>query len=395
MEQLIRKSRQKVLSTPLEFKRYLFEKINFDNRQICILGSRGIGKTTLLLQIAALEKHNQLMYVALDDLFFTDNTLYSLAEKFEKTGGKLLLLDEVHKYPNWSRELKLVYDDFPNLRVIFTSSSILEIYQGESDLSRRTVTYVLKEMSFREYLKFTEGIELQQITLKTLLREHETLSMDLLRDIRPLQYFSSYLKHGAYPFYNNNETEYYQQLKNILNLILEVDLPAVKPLDYAHIAKIKRLLYVLATNVPFTPNISKLSEKIELPRNALVQALQLLDRAEIIHILYQQTKSISILNKPDKIWLNNPNLSYAISSGEPDRGNLRESFFISQLSHLHELSLADKGDFLVDRTYVFEIGGKNKNQKQIQGIQNAFIVKDDVEIGVLNTIPLWMFGLLY
>ena len=395
MEQLLRKSRHKVQNTPHEFKRYLYHQINLKNRQISIVGGRGTGKTTLLLQIAVKLKDIMSLYVALDDLFFTNTTLYHLAEDFEKHGGKLLLLDEVHKYPGWSRELKLIYDDFPELQVIFSSSSILDIYKGEADLSRRTISYILKELSFREYMKFYEKINLPQISLQTLLNEHENISRDLIQRIKPLKYFMSYIKYGAYPFYNGNENEYYQQIKNIINLILEVDLPAVKSLEYSNIAKLKRLLYVLSVNVPFTPNISKLSEKIGLSRNAIIQALQLLDKAELIHILYKQTRSISALSKPDKIWLNNSNLSYALSSGEPDKGSLRESFFISQVNFLHDISLAEKGDFIVDNNYVFEIGGKNKTTKQIKGMKNAFIVKDNIETGVFNSIPLWLFGLLY
>ncbi|MDD3741746.1 MAG: AAA family ATPase [Bacteroidales bacterium] len=395
MEQLLRKSRQKIENITLEFKRYLFYKINFKNRLISIAGSRGTGKTTLLLQIAAVNNEMTSLYVALDDLFFTNTTLYNLAEDFYNIGGNLLLLDEVHKYPDWSRELKLIYDDFPDLHVIFSSSSILDIYKGESDLSRRTISYVLKEMSFREYILFYEKIDLPQLYLDDMLKEHESISVEITKRIKPLKYFTSYLKHGAYPFYNGNELEYYQQILNVINLILDIDLPAIKPLEYSNIAKLKKLLYLLSVNVPFIPNISKLSEKVGLTRNALVLALQLLNKAELIHILYKQTKSISILNKPDKIWLNNPNLSYALSYGNPDKGNLRESFFISQINYLHEISLVEKGDFIIDNKYVFELGGKNKKQKQIQGIKDAFVVKDDIDTGVLNIIPLWLFGFLY
>ena len=395
MENLLRKSRQKIQSISLAFKRYLYDTINFNNRQICILGSRGTGKTTLLLQIAAIQKHKSTLYVALDDLFFTENSLYLLAENFEKNGGERLLLDEVHKYPNWSRELKLIYDDFPRLQVIFTSSSILDVYRGESDLSRRVITYTLKIMSFREYMQFHHNIQLPQITFDNLITSHESISLDLSNKIKPLKYFNQYKKYGTYPFYKGDETEYYQQIQQIINLILEIDLPAVKPIEYANIAKLKRLLYVLAVNVPFTPNVSRLSEKIGLPRNTLVQAFHLLNRAELIYILYKQSKSISLLNKPDKIWLNNTNLSYAISDGVPNEGSLRESFFISQLHDLYNISIAEKGDFVVDNTYIFEVGGKNKSQKQIKGLKNAYLVKDDVETGVLNNIPLWLFGLLY
>jgi predicted AAA+ superfamily ATPase len=395
MEQLLRKSQEKIQKVPLSFKRYLYFQLNFNNRQISIKGARGTGKTTLLLQIGASKKGTELLYVALDDLFFSNTTLYHLAESFVKLGGKLLLLDEVHKYPDWSRELKLIYDDFPELQVIFTSSSILDIYRGEADLSRRTISYTLKVLSFREFMLFHHNIELPQLSLDTLVKDHVPLSLDLVQKFKPIKYFNDYQRQGAYPFYNGNVNEYYQQIATIINLILEVDLPAVHSIDYINIAKFKRLLYVLAVNVPFIPNISKLSEKVGLSRNALVQALHLLNKAELIYALYKQTKSISILNKPDKIWLNNTNLSFALSYGLPDSGNLRETYFISQLALLHEISIAEKGDFFVNDTYTFEVGGKNKTKTQIKEVKNAFLVRDDVETGVLNSIPLWMFGLLY
>lgn len=395
MEKIIIKSTRKIHDVSQTFKRYLYDEINLNNRQISLLGSRGVGKTTLLLQIAAKHPEISSLYVALDDLFFTENTLYSLAEAFEKQGGKLLLLDEVHKYPNWSRELKLIYDDFPGLNIIFSSSSILNIYKGESDLSRRTISYTLKEMSFREYLQFQHDIKLPKFSLQNILSNHESISYELVGKFKPLKFFSEYLKYGSFPFYRENEIEYYQQIRNIINLIIELDLLSVKAFDYSSIAKLKRLLYVLSVNVPFTPNISKLSEKVGLTRNAAIEALDLLKRAELIQMLYKKTRSISALNKPDKIWLHNTNYIYALSEGKPEIGNLRESFFLSQLSHLHQLTLPEKGDFLIDDKYIFEIGGKSKTQKQIAGLDNAFIVKDDIETGIKNSIPLWMFGLMY
>ncbi|MFO7879744.1 MAG: AAA family ATPase [Bacteroidales bacterium] len=395
MENLLRKSARKIQDVPRTFKRYLFDEINLDNRQISLLGSRGAGKTTLMLQIAAEHPNISSLYVALDDLFFTENNLYSLAEAFEKQGGELLLLDEVHKYPNWSRELKLIYDDFPALKIIFSSSSILNIYQGESDLSRRTISYTLKEMSFREYMEFQHSISLPAYSLQSLLQNHESISYDLIRQFKPLKYFPEYLKYGSFPFYGGNELEYYQQIRNIINLILELDLLTVKAFDYASIARLKRLLYVLSVNVPFTPNVSKLSEKVGLTRNAVIEALDLLERAELIQTLYKKTRSISVLNKPDKIWLHNTNYIYALSEGNPDGGNLRESFFLSQFNHLHKLTLPEKGDFMIDDRYIFEVGGKNKTQKQIVDLDHAFVVKDSIETAIKNSIPLWIFGLMY
>jgi len=394
MDSLLLKSTKKIETVSVAFKRYLFSQINLDNQLIAILGARGVGKTTLLLQLAKAKK-SKVLYVALDDLFFTNNVLYDLAEGFQKTGGELLLLDEVHKYPDWSREIKLIYDDFSDLKVIFTSSSVLDIYRGESDLSRRAISYNLKSLSFREYLFFYKKIELPTVSLDQIVNNHGEVSLELVKKVKPFQYFKKYLKVGAYPYFGGNEQEYHQQLLNTINLILDVDLRAVANIDYANIAKFKRLLYVIATNVPFIPNIAKLSERIGVNRNMLVMALQLLEKAELIHALYKESNSISVLNKPNKIWLRNTNLNFAISTENTNSGNIRETFFLQHLNLFHHISLPERGDFLIDNTYTFEIGGKNKTQKQIDGISNSYLVKDDVEIGVLNSIPLWLFGLIY
>ena len=395
MERLLEKSARKINNVSVAFKRYLYNEINRSNRLIAIKGARGTGKTTLLLQLAKNYKSDEVLYVALDDLFFSENSLYGLAEKFAKIGGKIILIDEVHKYPNWSRELKLVYDDFLDLKVIFTSSSILDIYKGESDLSRRAVTYNLDELSFREYLLLYEKIELPVLNLQEILKNHQSISLQFLEQFTPLKHFPKYLKIGNYPYFENNEEEYYQRLRNTVNLILEVDLQTTENLDFHTLAKLKRLLFVISSNVPFTPNIQKISDTIELNRNALVRALQLLNRAALIRMIYKQTRSISLLNKPDKIWMHNTNLMFAISDDHVEIGTIRETFFMQNLAHNHLLSLPEKGDFLVDNRYLFEIGGKNKTKKQIAQVENAFVVNDGIEIGFQNSIPLWLFGFLY
>ena len=395
MEKLLEKSILKSSKVSLEFKRYLHHKINRSSRMIAIKGARGTGKTTLLLQLAAEKNNKEALYIALDDLFFTDHSLYDLADQFSKHGGRCLLLDEVHKYPNWSRELKLIYDDFSSLQVIFTSSSILDIYKGESDLSRRATSYTLSEMSFREYLILYEKIELPSYSLEAILADYQQISLEIIQNFSPMKYFASYLKYGAYPYYDGHEIDYYQKILNTVNLILDVDIQAVENIDFTSIAKLKRLLYVISSNVPFTPNINKLSEQLQLNRTMMVRALQLLNKAELIHTLYKQTRSISILNKPDKLWMHNTNLMYAISAGSIEKGNLRETFFLQSLSNEHIITLPDKGDVLIDNKFLFELGGKNKTRNQIKDIENAFIVKDDIEIGTLNTIPLWLFGFQY
>jgi hypothetical protein len=225
--------------------------------------------------------------------------------------------------------------------------------------------------------------------------DNEKIALQYTNNFKPFQYFEAYLRHGAYPFYSGDEFDYHQKLLNTVNLVLDIDLPAVEGIEYSHVAKIKKLLFVLSENVPFTPNISKLSESIKLNRNTLVQAIQMLEKAELLHSLYKKTRSVSVLNKPDKIWLHNTNLSFAISNREPEKGNQRESFFLSQLVVDHNAALPGNGDFLIDEQYLFEVGGKSKTSKQIAGQENGYIVKDDIEIGTDKNIPLWLFGFLY
>jgi hypothetical protein len=238
-------------------------------------------------------------------------------------------------------------------------------------------------------------IENPTFSLEEIVVKHKEISLDLIQQFSPFKYFSSYLKYGAYPYFDGDENEYYQKLMNTVNLILEIDVQAVEYMDYTNIAKLKRLLYVISTNVPFTPNINRLSEKIQLNRNALVRVLQLLQKASLIQTFYKQSRSISSMNKPDKIWMHNTNLMYAISGSSVEKGNLRETFFIQNLPIECNLTLPEKGDFLINDKYLFEIGGKNKTTAQIKGFENAYIIRDDIEIGVLNTIPLWLFGFQY
>ncbi|MBW6497391.1 MAG: AAA family ATPase [Bacteroidales bacterium] len=396
MERLIEKSNLKIAQVNTGFRRFVFDDILITkNRLIALAGARGTGKTTLLLQLGKERNYQEVLYVALDDLFFTNNNLYETAAMFQKLGGKLLLLDEVHKYPDWSREIKLIYDDFPDLKIIFTSSSVLDLYRGESDLSRRLLSKNLPELSFREYVRFYEKKELPKLSLQDILNNHQQISLDLFADLKPLRFLYDYYKTGNYPYYEGNKDEYYQKIRNVINLIMDVDIQSTQALDYQHIAKMKKLLFVIASNVPFTPNISKLSEKIGLTRNGIVQSLQLMEKAELIHALTKKGKSISILSKPDKLWLHNTNLYFAVSGGTPDLGSIRETFFLQHLKVGHELSLHEKADFLVNDTFTFEVGGKNKSQGQIKGIPNSYLVKDDLETGSYNTIPLWLFGLLY
>jgi len=397
METLILKSDRKIREVSMEITRYLLHEINPNNRITIIKGARGSGKTTLLLQYA--KKYTQankaILYVALDDLFFRENTMYHLAEEFVKNNGGLLLLDEVHKYPNWSRELKLIYDDFKDLNLLVTSSSLLEIYKSESDLSRRAIAYNLKELSFREFLMFEKKLKLPSYNLKEIINNHIEISYEITSKIKPIYEFNKYIKQGMYPYYWENKTGFEDTLLQTIHLTLEIDLPAVELLDYAHIVKLKKLLYAISTSAPFTPNITKLSERIGMSRKALIKAFHYLERARLLILLEKNNKGISILSKPDKIFMNNPNLQYVIGVNNVQTGTLRESFFVNQLQGLYKINLALKGDFIVDDTYTFEIGGKNKNKSQLKGILNSYLAKDTIENGTETTIPLWLFGFLY
>lgn len=396
MENLLVEFQQKITRTSLDFQRYLIDEIDWNNQLIAIKGARGSGKTTLLLQ--HIKKHLNLkttLFVSLDNLYFIEHTVIDLAKNFSKIGGTHLLLDEVHKYANWSRELKLIYDDVPELKVVFTSSSMLEIYKSESDLSRRAVSYDLKEMSFREFIVFETGIDLQPLDFNSIIENHTEIASTLLQQIKPIPLFLKYLEFGAYPYYKENSKLYHQKLINTINLIIEIDINAVDHISYELIVKLKKLLFAIATSAPFTPNITKLSERIGASRAVLIQAIKQLERAGLVNELYRPTKGIGALTKPEKLFLNNTNLMYALAKENTNVGNLRETFFVNQFKNLAVIHLADQGDFLIDEKYTFEIGGKNKKQIQIQNIDNSFIAKDNIEIGAGNVIPVWLFGFLY
>jgi len=397
MEKLLLKSNQKIEEIDLTFQRFLIRENLFKHRLIAIKGARGTGKTTLLLQFAKkyLPKNNTVLYFAMDDLFFTKNTLYSLAEQFILNNGKHLLIDEVHKYPNWSREIKLIYDDFPSIQIIFTSSSILTILQAESDLSRRAISFELPELSLREFIELESQIIIPVLKLDEIIVNHQEIAFSLIKKIKPVFEYNKYLKYGQYPYFIEGIEDYYQKVMSTIQLIMDVDIVAIENLDYNHIVKLKKLLFAVATSVPFTPNISKLSEKIELSRPFMIKALEILEKAHLIIQLQQSNKGISQLSKPEKLYLRNTNLLYAIAEENAETGNLRETFFINQLGYHHKINLPKAGDFLINDNYIFEIGGKNKTRQQISGLTQAYLVKDTIETGINRTIPLWMFGFLY
>ncbi len=396
METLLLEFQFKIARLTLNIERYLLHKIDLENPLIAIKGARGVGKTTLLLQLAKLKLPlPSTLYVSLDHIYFFDNKLYDLARQFSQFGGTHLLLDEVHKYPNWSRELKLIYDNLPELKIIFTSSSMLEIYKSESDLSRRAITYYLKELSFREFIEFETNMKFSVYSLIEILENHNRIATELINEIKPLPLFEKYLKIGVYPYYKENESFYLQKLQNTINLTIEGDINAVEDMQYSTLIKLKKLLITIASSAPFTPNITKLSEKVGLSRNMLVRSIKILERAGLIHELYKSTSGIGVLTKPEKLYLNNSNLMYALAKDNTNIGNVRETFFINQFNGLHEINLSLKADFIIDSKFTFEIGGKSKSKKQIANLENAYVAKDSIEIGFGNIIPVWLFGFMY
>lgn len=398
MEDLVRQFQQRLRHVTSGFVRSIMEEINWDARLIGIKGARGIGKTTLLLQHIKLHLSKELgqtLYASLDSVWFSDRTLLELVEEFERKGGKYLFLDEVHKYEGWAQELKNIYDTYPELKIVFTGSSLLEILNARADLSRRAVVYTMQGFSFREYLSVETGETFEKLTLDRILKDHSEAATQINNKIRPFQYFETYLQQGYYPFYREQPDLYPMRLGEVINMMLEIELPLLRKVDVAYVSRVKQLLAIIAHSVPFMPNMSKLSEKMQINRATLLAYFHYLDEIGLIRNLFKESGGISKLQKPSKTYLENTNLAFLFAKENANEGNLRETFFANQLSYRHQLLYAQQGDFLIDGTYVFEIGGKNKTGKQLEGVENAFIVADGIEYGFGNKIPLWLFGFLY
>ena len=338
---------------------------------------------------------NSVIYISIDDIYFTTNSLIDFAEEFNKRGGKYLLIDEVQKYEGWSREVKMIYDNFPEIQIIASGSSAIEILKGEGDLSRRAIINRLQGLSFREFIELKYQQPFPIWTLSEILKNSVEKAFLIANKVKPIKLFEEYIQAGYYPFAVEDERNFQQRMMQIINTIIETDIPAVNSIDYNAVLKMKKLLGIIAESVPFKPNITKLANQLSLSRETFLKYLQLLAKADIISLMYSSVKGVSALNKPEKIYLNNPNIAYLLADSNANTGNIRETFFMNQLQHIHNVEYPVKGDFLVDETYTFEVGGKNKTTQQIAGIENAYVVADNIEIPVGNKIPLWMFGFLY
>ncbi len=379
------------------FRRYLHEKINWNQRMIGIKGPRGAGKTTLLLQHLKYDLGDQSgkgLYVTADHTWFYSNSLLDTAMDWYQQGGEVLLIDEVHKYPNWSRELKNIYDGIPQLKVVFSASSALDIYRGQADLSRRVISYSLPGLSLREYLAFTGTAVFPSVSLAEICDHHREISQEITAVIRPLPVFAKYTESGYLPIFTEGEHEYLPKLEQIINAVVDTDLAYIASYNAGTAVKVKKLLGAIAESAPFKPNISALSGKLGIPRDRVLEYIYQLRDARLLNVLSIAGKGISRLQKPDKIFLENTNLSYAIHP-VPDKGNLRETFLLGQLLNAgFNVFEPDHGDFLVDGITI-EVGGKNKSAKQVRDAESYLIAADDIEIGFGVKIPLWLFGFLY
>lgn len=397
METLRQKFYLKYTGIQIDTVRDYINTIDWSNRFVGIKGSRGVGKTTLILQY--IKKHykadNKVLYISLDDLYFSENKLYHLADEFYKKGGELLAVDEVHRYSNWAAELKNIYDDMPNLKVIFTGSSLLHLQKAKADLSRRAVMYNMSGLSFREFLNFETGSYFQMYLLDDILSNHIEISINILNSIKPLAYFNDYMNFGYFPFYQENRESYHSKLSEIILTVLEVDIPQFASIQISNIIYLKKLLKIVSRSVPYKPNMAALSSLTGISLNTLKIYLKLLNDADLLRLLYVNEKGINSMNKPEKIFLNNTSLMFNQGEDNVNIGNLRETFFYSQVNSLHNVKASKGADFLVDNKYTFEIGGQNKTRKQIKDLKNAFVIKDDIEIGSDNVIPIWLFGFLY
>lgn len=401
IDELVKKSELLASKSGTKLHRTIYDSIDWTSKLIGIKGARGCGKTTLLLQhMIKLElSPNEAMYISLDDFFFTKNNLIETAEAFILKGGKYLFIDEVHKYPKWSQHIKNIYD-FYDLNVVFTGSSIIDINKETADLSRRAVMYDLHGLSYREYLMIAKGYkDLPLFTIKELTSGKGTMAIRSLlpEDFVPYKHFETYLKSGYYPFAEEGLLSYYTKLEQIVRIVVTYDMAELSGFDTRNAHKMLQLLSIIADNAPFKPNMNQLAEKLGMNRATVYRYMYFLEQAKLIHMVHATGIHLGTLQKPEKIFLENTNLNYALSDNHtPNKGTLRETFALNQLKTKYLVEIPKEGDFFVSSSYTLEVGGKSKNKKQIESIPNSFRVLDDVEYtGIKDIIPIWLLGFMY
>lgn len=385
-------------ATPLVFFRYLHTEIGWNDTLIGIKGPKGCGKSTLLLQhIKQTFKGSDLqrvLYMSLDNLWFSSNDVAEIIDYHYTHGGTHVFIDEIHYYNHWQTLLKNLYDNCPGLHIVYTGSSMLQIDRHEGDLSRRQTMYTLHGLSFREFLEYENVMTLPAVSFDRVLTDHIDIATEVCGKIKVLEHFKKYLEVGYYPFYKSVHKGHYQRLQGVVNQIIEVDYPNIDEVTVSTIRKTKKLLMLLAERVPQLPKMNELYRELETDRNQGLKMLNALQRGGLLQLLSNNTKSPDQMSRPEKIYLDNPTLMYALTP-QIDTGTLRETFFMNQLSQNHDVRYPSAGDFLVDMKYTFEVGGKGKNFDQIKDVKNSYLAIDNVEIGRANRIPLWMFGIMY
>lgn len=389
MERLYEFFYRKLKNTPVEFFRYKYNQIKWESRAFGLVGPRGVGKSTMLLQYIKQNLDTKdTLYVSADNLYFAEHKLVDLADRFVKMGGKHLFIDEIHKYEGWSRELKQIYDSYDDLQIVISGSSILDIYKGMADLSRRMPIYEMQGVSFREYLRLFHGIDVPVYSLKDILTHKAVIS----GVEHPLPLFHDYLKRGYYPF--GRDAEFEIELMQVINQTMEIDIPMHIKTNISVGRKLKSLIMVVSKSVPFKPVMQKLADVTGISRNDIPDYLIYMERAGMISQLRNATGGLRGLGKVEKLYLDNTNLIYTLAPERADIGNVRETFFMNQTRVCNDVRSSDISDFEIDGK-VFEIGGRKKGQKQIESADDGYIVKDDIESGYANVIPLWAFGLNY
>lgn len=398
METLFKKHRIFISQVSLGIVREMINTISWEKPLVAIRGSRGVGKTTLMRQYIK-QKYGvnagDALYCVMDSMYFTNHSLLDLAERFNLMGGKHLFLDEVHKYPHWSKEIKEINDLWPKMKITFTGSSLLQILNSDADLSRRVLNYNMAGLSFREFLQFYKGIKLPRYSLDEVLSNADSICDEVCKVCKPQPLFEEYLRVGFYPFYAEDEDEYYNRIENVVSFIIDQEMTQFCGVEPAYTRKLKALLMYLSDNVPYEVNIAKLASYLEINKNTVLSYLSSMNKAELIHLLYADNKSVTKLQKPDKIYIHNPNVLCALSS-QRRIGTLRECFVLNQLSIEHTVEYGkDKGDFKIDGRIVVEVGGKDKSFDQIADVPNSYVLADQMEFPVGKKLPLWLMGFLY
>lgn len=388
-------SNRKINQISLTYKRPLYYQINWDNRLIGIKGPKGVGKSTLILQHIKENFHDRskVLYVSLDNMWFSSNDLFDLVEYHYTHGGTHIFLDEIHKYKKWQDCIKNIYDDYPDLHIVYTGSSILKLKSGDGDLSRRLRSYEMSGLSFREYLMFEGALNYPEISLEDILADHVSIASDIVSRIKILPFFETYLSNGYYPFYKEEGDGYLFRVQEVITQTIDMDIPAVEDVEYSTLQKLKKLLMILAVQVPFIPKMNELYKELDTNREQGLKLLNLLEQAKMISMLKTPAKALKNISAPEKLYLDNTNMMYALSS-YVEIGTVRETFFMKQLSLSHGVSLPAKGDFKIDQKYLFEVGGRKKSFDQIKDEKDSYLAIDSIEIGNGNKIPLWLFGFL-